>query len=166
MYFKQLQVNFITYKTIQYIYNRWNEHLFKMNKTADGWELTLQLKPNEYQYQFIVDGNWMEDPDNVDKVANEFGEYNSHIDIKKYTTFKLKRYTNAKEVILTGSFNDCNEHEYKMHKMDYGWKYVIQLSGGKYHYKFIVDGQWILDPNNTVKEYDNNGHINSVCMVK
>lgn len=147
-------------------FNRWNEHLFEMNKTADGWELTLQLKPDEYQYRFIVDGHWMEDPDNVDKVVNEYGEYNSHIDIKEYTTFKLRGYTNAKEVILAGSFNGWNEHEFKMQKMDYGWKYVIPLSGGKYHYKFIVDGEWIVDPNNTVKEYDDDGHINSVCMVK
>lgn len=147
-------------------FNRWDEHLFKMNKTNDGWELTLQLKPDEYQYRFIVDGNWMEDPDNVDKVENEFGEYNSHIDIKEYTTFKLRGYTNAKEVILAGSFNNWDEHKYKMHKMDYGWKYVIPLSGGKYHYKFIVDGEWMVDPNNTVKEYDDDGHINSVYMVK
>ncbi|GAA4974483.1 hypothetical protein GCM10023315_26280 [Algibacter aquimarinus] len=53
-----------------------------------------------------------------------------------------------------------------MRKMDYGWKYVIPLSGGKHHYKFIVDGKWIADPNNSVKEYDGEGNINSVCMVK
>lgn len=147
-------------------FNRWDEHLFEMNKTADGWELTLQLKPDEYQYRFIVDGNWMEDPDNIDKVENEFGEYNSFIDVKEYTTFKLRGYTNAKEVVLAGSFNNWNEHECKMQKTDYGWRYVIPLSGGKYHYKFIVDGEWIVDPNNTVKEYDDDGHINSVCMVK
>ncbi|TMM28695.1 hypothetical protein FDT66_13800 [Polaribacter aestuariivivens] len=35
-----------------------------------------------------------------------------------------------------------------------------------YHYKFIVDGSWELDPNNSIKEYDGNGHINSVIMVK
>tara|TARA_R110002050_G_scaffold24083_3_gene64358 strand:- start:148793 stop:149761 length:969 start_codon:yes stop_codon:yes gene_type:complete len=147
-------------------FNRWNEHAFKMYKTEDGWKLTLQLKPDEYEYRFIIDGNWMEDPDNVDKVRNEFGEYNSHINIKEYTAFKLRAYTQAKEVILSGSFNGWNEHEYKMRKMDYGWKYVIPLSGGKHHYKFIVDGQWIIDPNNTVKEYDDSGNINSVCMVK
>lgn len=147
-------------------FNRWNEHVFEMEKTNDGWELTLQLKPDEYEYRFIVDGQWMEDPDNIDKVVNEFGEYNSHIDVKEYTTFKLRGYTNAEEVILAGSFNNWNEHEYKMRKMDYGWKFVVPLSGGKHHYKFIVDGEWIIDPNNTVMEYDDDGHVNSVCMVK
>ncbi|PIA77783.1 hypothetical protein BFR04_10170 [Gaetbulibacter sp. 4G1] len=147
-------------------FNKWNENLFKMEKIDDGWELTLKIKPGVYEYRFIVDGKWMEDPNNIHKVKNEFKEYNSLIDIKEYTAFKLRGYTNAKKVVLTGTFNNWNEHDYVMRKMDYGWKYVIPLSGGKHHYKFIVDGTWVLDPHNSVKEYDNNGHVNSVCMIK
>ncbi|ULC58374.1 glycogen-binding domain-containing protein [Flaviramulus sp. BrNp1-15] len=147
-------------------FNKWDEELFKMTKTKDGWELTLQIKPGVYQYRFIVDGHWMEDPHNPHKTRNEFSEYNSVLDIKEYTAFKLRGYTNAQKVILSGTFNNWNEHELVMRKMDYGWKYVIPLTGGKHHYKFIVDGQWIVDPNNSVKEYDGEGHINSVCMVK
>ncbi|TXG39664.1 hypothetical protein [Seonamhaeicola maritimus] len=147
-------------------FNKWNESLFKMKKTSTGWELTLQMKPDVYQYRFIVDGQWMEDPHNTNKTHNEYNEYNSVIDIKEYTAFKLRGYTNAKKVILSGSFNNWNEHQFEMNKMDYGWKYVVPLSGGKHHYKFIVDGEWIIDPTNEVKEYDGEGHINSVCMVK
>lgn len=147
-------------------FNKWDEHLFEMNKTDNGWELTLQMKPDIYQYRFIVDGHWMEDPDNNNKTKNEFNEFNSVINIKEYTTFKLRGYTNAKKVVLAGSFNNWNETDFVMRKMDYGWKYVVPLSGGKHHYKFIVDGEWITDPNNTVKEHDGNGHVNSVCMVK
>ena len=147
-------------------FNKWNEKLFKMTKTKSGWELTLQMKPDIYQYRFIVDGHWMEDPHNPHKTRNEFDEYNSVINIKEYTAFKLRGYTDAQKVILAGSFNNWNENECVMRKMDYGWKYVIPLTGGKHHYKFIVDGQWIVDPNNSVKEYDGEGHINSVCMVK
>ncbi len=147
-------------------FNKWDESRFKMNKVNDGWELTLKIRPGMYQYRFIVDGHWIEDPNNPFKVQNEFHEYNSVIDIKKFTTFKLRGYTHAKNVILAGSFNDWNEHEFVMHKKEYGWKYVIPLSGGKHHYKFIVDGKWIVDPNNSVKEYDGDGHVNSVCMVK
>ncbi|WP_298533884.1 glycogen-binding domain-containing protein [uncultured Algibacter sp.] len=147
-------------------FNKWDEDLFKMNKTESGWELTLKMKPDKYQYRFIVDGKWMADPTNPDRIENEYGEYNSVINIKVYTTFKLRGYLEAQRVILAGSFNDWNEQDLIMHKMDYGWKYVLPLSGGKHHYKFIVDGEWIVDPNNTVKEYDGKGHINSVCMVK
>lgn len=147
-------------------FNKWNEHLFKMNKTDFGWELTLQMKPDVYQYRFIVDGHWMEDPHNPNKTPNEFHEYNSVIDIQEYTTFALVGYPEAKEVILAGSFNEWNESDLKMKKTIDGWVYTLPLSGGKHHYKFIVDGKWMTDPDNPVREYDGEGHINSVYMVK
>jgi hypothetical protein len=53
-----------------------------------------------------------------------------------------------------------------MEKTDAGWIYRIRLSAGKYHYKYIVDGKWIIDPDNSVREYDFHGNINSVKMVK
>ncbi|TBN06669.1 hypothetical protein EYD45_01945 [Hyunsoonleella flava] len=147
-------------------FNKWNEDLFQMNKTDFGWELTLQMKPDIYQYRFIVDGKWMEDPHNPNKTPNEFHEYNSVIDIQEYTTFALVGYPEAKKVILAGSFNNWSEDDFKMKKTTDGWVYTIPLSGGKHHYKFIVDGKWMTDPDNPVREYDGEGHINSVYMVK
>jgi len=147
-------------------FNKWNEHAFKMNRTIEGWELTLKMKPDVYQYRFIVDGYWMEDPHNPNKTPNEYHEYNSVIDIQEHTTFALVGYPEAKEVILAGSFNNWNENDFKMTKTTDGWVYSIPLSGGKHHYKFIVDGQWMTDPDNPVREYDGEGHINSVYMVK
>ncbi|HLT34009.1 MAG TPA: hypothetical protein VKZ98_09485 [Aquaticitalea sp.] len=147
-------------------FNRWNEQLFKMYKIENGWEIVLQLPPNEYEYRFIVDGRWMEDPTNPDKVVNEYGEYNSHIDVKKMVTFQLKGFSHAKKVVLAGSFNDWDEHNTMQKNENDIWEYSLPLSGGKHHYKFIVDGQWLVDPNNAVKEYDSYGHINSVYMVR
>jgi hypothetical protein len=147
-------------------FNRWDEHLYKMKKTDNGWKLTLQLVPDNYQYRFIVDGNWIEDPNNSYKIENEFNEYNSVIDIQEEVTFLLEYFKDAKQIILAGSFNNWNEEDYKMIKTEYGWKFTTNLSGGKHHYKFIVDGNWELDPNNPVKEHDGNGNINSVKMVK
>lgn len=147
-------------------FNRWDEQAFKMKKTVSGWELTLKLPPGYYEYKYIVDGHWIEDPNNPSKAINEFGEYNSVISMKVPVTFTLKGYTNAKKVILAGSFNDWSEADLQMTKTDGGWTLTTLLNGGKHHYKFIVDGHWILDPKNSVQEYDGNGHINSVCMVK
>lgn len=147
-------------------FNKWHENLFKMQKTDFGWELTLQMKPDLYQYRYIVDGHWIEDPHNPNKTPNEFHEYNSVIDIQEYTTFALVGHPQAKEVILAGSFNNWNEEDLKMKKTLDGWVYTIPLSGGKHHYKFIVDGKWMTDPDNPVREYDGEGHINSVYMVK
>lgn len=147
-------------------FNRWDETGFKMKPTDDGWEVTLQLKPDIYQYKFIVDGYWITDPQNPSKIENEFQGYNSVIDVQKNVKFQLCDYVDAKTVILSADFNDWIEEDYRMTKVDGCWVYNQKLSGGKYHYKFIVDGTWITDPTNSVKEYDNDGNINSVCMVK
>ncbi|CAL2094623.1 hypothetical protein [Tenacibaculum sp. 190524A05c] len=147
-------------------FNKWNEELFEMKKTNEGWELTLQLKPNTYEYRFIIDGHWIEDPHNPNKVPNEFGEYNSLIDINTKVRFFLDGFKKAEKVILAGSFNNWSEDSYEMQKVEDGWVFSTRLPYGKYHYKFIVDGEWKTDPSNPVLEFDGHGNINSVKMVK
>lgn len=148
-------------------FNRWNEEDFKMDKVENGWELTLEIRPGIYEYKFIVDGNWMADPSNPSKIENEFGDYNSLINIGKYITFLLEGYDNAERVVLAGSFNDWNESAITMERNGQGyWTYRLPLPAGKHYYKFIIDGKWILDPDNPVKEYDGKGNVNSVYMVK
>lgn len=147
-------------------FNKWDEQAFEMKKAKDGWKLTLQLRPDRYEYKFIVDGQWMHDPANPDKVLNEYEGYNSVFSMKATVSFLLDGYKNAEKVILSGSFNNWSEDELKMKKTDKGWKLTLPLYRGKYHYKFIVDGQWMIDPANSVKEYDGHGNINSVKMVK
>jgi len=147
-------------------FNRWDETGFKMKPTEDGWKVTLQLRPDIYEYKFIIDGKWIEDPQNPSKKENEHDGFNSVIDVQKNVTFRLCDFEDAKTVILSADFNDWIEEDYEMTKIDNCWTYNKRLSGGKYHYKFIVDGHWTTDPHNSVKEYDDEGHINSVCMVK
>ncbi len=147
-------------------FNLWDDKAFEMFKTKTGWELSLNIKPGEYEYKFIVDGQWIHDPKNLDKRMNEYEGYNSIIDIKSKETFLLKGNLDAQKVILSGRFNNWSEDEYRMIKTETGWEYTVKLSGGKHHYKFIVDGEWVVDPNNPVKEYDYGGNINSVRMVK
>jgi len=148
-------------------FNRWDESGFVMNRTKDGWKITLQLRPDVYEYKFIIDNHhWIEDPQNPSKILNEFGGYNSVIDVQKIVEFRLCDFKDAETVILSGDFNDWSEEDYVMTKVDGCWVYNKKLSGGKYQYKFIVDGKWMTDPENTVKEYDYKGNINSVCIVK
>lgn len=147
-------------------FNKWDESAYQMIKTNLGWEITLELPPGKYQYKFIVDKEWIIDPSNPHKEMNEYEGYNSVIEVKKEVTFSLANYNDAQEVILAGSFNDWSETDIKMKKTSKGWEAKIDLPGGKFHYKYIVDGRWILDPNNSVKEYDYYGNINSVKMVK
>jgi len=147
-------------------FNKWDEDFFKMVKAKDCWTITLKIKPGKYEYKYIVDGKWITDIQNPNRKRNEFNEFNSIIDIKASVKFILNGYIGAEKVILSGSFNNWSENEYVMTKTENGWIYTTMLSGGKHHYKFIVDNKWVEDPDNPVKEYDANGIVNSVCMVK
>jgi Glycogen recognition site of AMP-activated protein kinase len=44
------------------------------------------------------------------------------------------------------------------------WVCRIDLEPGKYSYKFIIDGNWILDPANPVTEEDAAGNVNSILV--
>ena len=53
-----------------------------------------------------------------------------------------------------------------MYKAKDGWEIRVNLSLGKHLYKFIVDGNWILDPDNTLWEQNFNRTDNSVLWVE
>jgi len=72
---------------------------------------------------------------------------------------------NAKEVYITGSFIGWAEPGYKMIKMENVWIFPCFLAAGKYTYKFIVDGQWIIDPGNNNIEENEFGSGNSVIWI-
>jgi 1,4-alpha-glucan branching enzyme len=147
-------------------FNHWDENFLQMAAVDDGWAVTINLEPGVYEYKFIVDGQWMTDPQNPQKVPNIHDTENSVLNIKKKVVFRLNGFENAQNVILAGSFNNWNENEMKMMKVGDQWEYQMNLSGGKHFYKFIVDGQWMIDPNNRYAEDDGQGNINSVVFVQ
>jgi 1,4-alpha-glucan branching enzyme len=44
---------------------------------ADWWLLDLELKPGRYEYRFVVDGQWMDDPTAAGHTTNSTGGRNS-----------------------------------------------------------------------------------------
>ena len=48
---------------------------------APAERLTLDLAPGLYRYKFLIDSEWHEDPANERKEQNEFGGYNSVIEV-------------------------------------------------------------------------------------
>ncbi len=147
-------------------FNHWQEHDLEMQRTPTGWELRLQLKFGTYEYKFIADGEWIDDPANPDKIINEHQTFNSVIHVTKTILFQLKGFDTAKQVILSGSFNDWNKHALAMHRNEQGWSIEVPLTGGKHLYKFIVDGQWMIDPDNKKTETTWDGYENSVRMIR
>ncbi len=56
---------------------KWSGEGIRLRRGPDGaWSTTLQLKPGEYQYRLIVDGEWRNNPAAGRRVANPFGSEN------------------------------------------------------------------------------------------
>ena len=86
--------------------------------------------------------------------------------LKGNATFRLKGHPNARIVAVAGSFNEWNQSQVLCGKEADEWVCRLDLKPGKYTYKFIIDGDWILDPANPDSEDDDRGHTNSVLIVK
>lgn len=68
-------------------------------------------------------------------------------------------------MILTGSFNNWNQSQFVFGREGDEWICRIDLDPGNYTYKFVVDGNWLLDPTNANTVEDAAGNVNSL-MVK
>lgn len=77
-------------------------------------------------------------------------------------TFFLPGNLNRQRVLLAGSFTNWEPGAIPMKKVDSGWIADVPLLPGKYWYKFIADGKWILDDDNQLRENDGEGNTNSV----
>jgi len=61
-------------------FNRWNPKKHPMKKDGNGvWEKTTLLFPGKYEYRFLVDNQWENDPENNQMCLNRFGSKNNFI---------------------------------------------------------------------------------------
>ncbi len=82
------------------------------------------------------------------------------------TTFRLKGHADASIVALAGSFNNWNQSQLLFAREGDVWVCRLDLDPGVYQYKFIVDGNWLLDPSNPDTAEDEAGNVNNVIEVK
>lgn len=153
------------YKDAEAIYlagsfNGWSTSLLLMTKTDTGWMASVKLKPGKYSYKYVVDGTWTPDPYNHQREDDTYGGENSVVFCFNYS-FILYGYLQAKSVYLVGSFNDWREDKLKMFRTSKGWVLPLYLREGMHAYKYLVDGQWIIDPKNPLKRPDGDGNMNS-----
>lgn len=48
-----------------------------LKKDRSGtWKTTLTLPPGDYEYRFLVDGEWRDDPNCTERTVNRFGTEN------------------------------------------------------------------------------------------
>ncbi|MBE0661203.1 MAG: glycogen-binding domain-containing protein [Bacteroidales bacterium] len=145
-------------------FNQWSTMQLPMQKTEKGWEVCLQLPAGKHYYKFIVDGNWMYDPNNKLKEKDGHRSYNSVVYCYNHV-FTLANESNARRVTVAGSFNSWNQRELDMKRTPAGWELPLYLREGTHAYKFIVDGRWINDPANPYVRPDGSGNYNSFLGI-
>lgn len=147
-------------------FNAWNPAELEMYRTENGWELPYVLAHGNYEYKFIADGRWMTDPDNPYTIG-EGNFTNSFLAYKPNHLFVLRGYDAQQNVIVTGSFNRWNHSGYRMGYIGGQWVLPIYLEPGRHSYKFIVNGNWMMDPDNPLWEQNEyRGDGNSVLWVE
>jgi 1,4-alpha-glucan branching enzyme len=58
-------------------FNDWDMSSHPLGKNSDGtWKVKIDLMPGKYEYRFLVDGEWMNDPNCTSFVPNPFGGEN------------------------------------------------------------------------------------------
>jgi glycosidase len=173
-------------------FNGWSDAANPMTNQDGTWTLTLNLAPGSYQYKFVVDGAWKQDPNNPEAVPDGFGGNNSVLKVgdggavaaapaapaavapkavaapaaggQCAVTFSHSA-PGAAKVNLAGEFNGWSDAANPMTNKDGIWTLTLNLAPGSYQYKFVVDGTWTQDPLNPAAVDDGLGGKNSLFKV-
>ncbi len=70
-----------------------------------------------------------------------------------------------KSVQIAGVFNGWTPSRTLLEWHDTAWQQVVFLEDGKYPYQVVLDGEWMLDPDNDVTAPNGQGGLNSVLVV-
>lgn len=80
-------------------------------------------------------------------------------------TFTLRGHADAREVRVAGSFNGWSDRIDRLARRGDAWVGEVEVEPGRLTYKFVVDGEWILDPDNPEVE-EHGPHKESVRVVE
>ncbi|NOX59613.1 MAG: AAA family ATPase [Planctomycetes bacterium] len=62
-------------------FNDWMPHTTPMKRVGQDFEALLQLDPGRYRYRVVVDGRWSHDKANPEIETNQYGEWNSIVNV-------------------------------------------------------------------------------------
>ncbi|NCG08312.1 MAG: hypothetical protein GWO81_01880 [Verrucomicrobia bacterium] len=86
------------------------------------------------------------------------------IDAVARWTFELKGYYEANSVALVGDFNNWNSGADLLQRTEKGWRLDKAIKEPGIRYKYVVDGNWMSDPENPLREADGHGGFNSLAQ--
>jgi hypothetical protein len=147
-------------------FNQWRDRELFLTKTDKGWLLPYTPGAGNHFYHYVVDGKKVGPPPQIYKAGEK------PVSTQDYTlviganhTLRLPGFGQAKEVFVSGSFNNWAPRSFAMEWRNNGWEIKLCLPPGKHSYKFVVDGQWMIDPANKWWEDNGHGDRNSVIWV-
>lgn len=141
-------------------FNQWRNFELQMHKTDTGWVLPYVLGHGNYEYTFEIDGRKPVDAATRKEKSNEV------LVIAPNYQFRLQGYATAKQVCIAGDFNNWSPNGFPMRKEAGEWVLEQHLYPGKRLYKFVIDGKWIVDPANKLREPNEFGEENSVMWME
>ena len=87
--------------------------------------------------------------------------------VSKRVTFQVSASPNS-EIYLAGSFNNWDPRRHQMKDTRRNGKYTItlMLASGEYEYKFVINNNWVVDPECQDWVRNSLGTLNSVKKVE
>jgi 1,4-alpha-glucan branching enzyme len=85
-------------------------------------------------------------------------------EMKVHVEFELAA-NEAKSVAVAGSFNGWDPKKTPLKGVGGAWHAKVELSRGRYEYRYVIDGQWMTDPNARESVPNPFGSVNSVVSV-
>jgi hypothetical protein len=67
--------------TVAGTFNDWDAKQLPLKKNGGAWTAELALPRGRYEYRFVVDGNWVADPNAGESVPNPYGNCNSLLNV-------------------------------------------------------------------------------------
>jgi 1,4-alpha-glucan branching enzyme len=64
-------------------FNKWDTKSQPMKNNGNSlWIDSIMIPPGMYEYKFLIDGEWEEDPENEQMCPNCFGTFNSVLNLR------------------------------------------------------------------------------------
>lgn len=175
---------FTRYVGVAFEHENYSEvHVFSRNQNgiffliypipSDGRIRTLR-------YRYIVDGLWLPDPENPNRVRDVAGIAISYVDVPvpEADQGDLPRLQRSGRMLfafrgepgrivhIAGSFTNWDPFMHRLRESAPGeYSITLRLPPGTYAYYFVVDGERVLDPFNPDTAYDLDGNPASRVTV-
>ena len=128
---------------------------------------TLRLDGVEDPEKLIVPPMSVQVPEKRESVLSPQEEIEKSFDLDMNEVSFAMESSAAKDIYVAGDFNDWKtDDESRLAPGENGcWEKRVRLPHGRHRYKFVVDGEWMVDPKNQARETNAFGSFDSVMEI-